>query len=130
MWTCPSCGLEGIDGSLSQCPACAFSNKIYPKLMGNAGEMVLRTRLVLGSRNLRSVAGDESIFAAERQFEVCPNGEEWRIRAFPRTRNTTLLNDKEMPTTWVSLQEGDTLCIASRRDVSVRKAVLTVTLIA
>lgn len=132
MWRCPDCGKEGIADEANVCPACGFSKRVFPTLSGSAGEWLLRTSLIFGSRNLGTLVGEaDAVYAASRQFELSPaDGEGWVIRAFPGTRNLTTLNDVVLTDEWVPLQDGDTIHITSKKDPSVKVAEIRVILIA
>lgn len=122
MWTCPSCGIAGNDDSHCTCPGCGFSKRSYPTLSGSAGGFTLKTSLVFGRKNLAQLVGDDSVYAADRQFEICPEGEHWTVKACAATRNATTLNDVEVTESGVPFKHGDIICISSRKDSSVRKA--------
>ena len=127
MWECPSCGLTAADG-VAVCPGCGFSKKSYPKLSGAAGEFTLRTSLIFGSRNLAQLVGADAVYAAERQFEILPEGEHWTVRACGPTKNATSLNDGEVMESGLQLKDGDVICISSRKDSSVKKAEIRISM--
>ena len=127
MWECPSCGLAAEDG-VAVCPGCGFSKKSYPKLSGAAGEFTLRTSLIFGSRNLAQLVGADAVYAAERQFEILPEGEHWTVRAGGTTKNATSLNDGEVMESGLQLKDGDVICISSRKDSSVKKAEIRISM--
>ena len=127
MWECPSCGLSAADGVVV-CPGCGFLKKSYPKLSGAAGEFTLRTSLVFGSRNLAQLVGDDAVYAAERQFEIRPDGERWVVCACGPTKNATSLNDGEVMESSLELKDGDVICVSSRKDPSVKKAEIRISL--
>lgn len=129
MWTCPTCGMDGNDDVESRCPGCGASRNAFPQFSGTAGSVTVRTGLVWGCKNLAELVGaDDARFAERRQFEVFRKDGEWSVRAFARTRNATLLNGAELQPDGTPLKDGDVLCIASRRDASVTRARISVTM--
>lgn len=128
MWTCPSCGLDGLEDGVSRCPGCGFSKRSFPNLSGTSGSFTLKTSLVFGRKNLASLAGDDAVFAADKQFELLPEGEAWMIRAFPGTKNATALNGVEVSDSGQPIKDGDVICIASRRDSSIKKAEIKISM--
>lgn len=128
MWTCPSCGLDGLEDGVSRCPGCGFSKRSFPNLTGASGSFVLKTSLVFGRKNLASLVGDDAVFAADKQFELVPEGEAWMIRAFPGTKNATAINGVEVPDLGQPIKDGDVICIASRRDSTITKAEVKVSI--
>ena len=122
MWTCPSCGLDGLEEGHGTCPGCGFSRKSYPRLSGAAGEFTLKTSLVFGRKNLASLVGEDAVYAADRQFELKPEGEQWLVRSPANTINVTKLNDDEVTEKGLVVKEGDVIVISSRKNAAVRKA--------
>ena len=118
MWTCPSCGIEGNDDITSVCPGCGFSKRQNLSLVGASGTLVLRTGCVFGYKNLGELVGEDSRYAERRQFEIMRTETGWSARAFPNTRNATRLNNNELTTAEIALNDGDMIFISSRRDES------------
>lgn len=126
MWHCPSCGLRNISESEHTCPACGGPRKYVLTLTGTCGAITLRTGLVLGAKNLSEAIGEDAVFAASEQFDIRFAKGNWQIRSFEGARNETLLNAQPIPLEGSPLREGDQICIASRRDPSIRRGLITI----
>ncbi len=128
MWTCPNCGLAEIEAGAGACPGCGFVRQGFVRLAGETGAFVLRTSLRFGARNLAQLVGEEAVYAASVQFEIRREETAWRLYAAADTPNATLLNGQALPAEGATLREGDSICLASRREGGRTAATISVTL--
>ena len=129
MWKCPSCGMDRNEDGDIRCPGCGFSRRTFLTLTGNGGTVVLHIGLTFGSRNLTEIVGnDDACFAERRQFEIVRDGEIWRIYPLLGTRNATAVNGVELPDCGQEMKDGDTICIMSRCDSTVTRAMISVSI--
>ena len=129
MWTCENCGHEGIDDAVAVCPACGQARFRELKLTGAAGTVVVRLDLAFGARNLAELVGEDARYAAERQFRVFRIDGEWFAgAATPPPPNPAAVNGTPIGAEPARLADGDTICITSKTDPSVRKAEIRVSL--
>ncbi len=129
MWNCTQCGLENIDDGVKRCPACACLR--YPELhlSGSQGEIILRTNLRFGNKNLRTLVGDDAQYASETQFEIFIKDGEYFVSVDDNRRgNPTLLNGKPIAGEIKSLSDGDVICVGSHTNSDVHKGEIKISI--
>jgi hypothetical protein len=111
MWCCKTCGTEN-DPSGVTCAGCGSVRTVWLRLAfgGTGREATIRVSTVYGQSLLRSLAGDDARFAAERQFSLDKTGAGWLVTHDPAAKNPTWLNGAPLdaPT---PLQDGAVLSI-------------------
>lgn len=129
-WVCSKDGKLNTS-DLFVCPVCGTARPSRVVLTGCIGNAELRLETVIGSALLADVVGDEARFCHNPQYRICC-GEDNVWRVFPAeeiTSNITVVNGVEVMKEGISLNTGDVIAVASRKDSTKTAAAVKVEII-
>ena len=127
---CKKCG-EEIDRY--PCPSCGHIEFGILQLEGSQGRTRMTISTVVGKRNLFGVLSpDEKNCFAESQFWIYKSETAggWTLIPCPGTPNDTSINGSPAPaSTETPISNGDVIAVSSKRDSSIVRGQLTVSIL-
>lgn len=94
------------------------------ELIGSLNSIKANIRTDIGKLTLKSLCGEDAMYAATTQYTIVPEGESWFVIPNTDATNETLLNGKKIIEKTL-LQSGDQLGVG-REEKGIVKAVVTV----
>lgn len=118
-WQCPWCGTENWDVMID-CIGCDVSRAARRLVLESENlhkSLRMHISTTVGRALLKSIAGEEAVYASDPQFEVIKDEATgiWRIRHLPSAKNRTYYNGVPLGTEAVPIETSGVVSIGAQQ---------------
>jgi hypothetical protein len=120
-WSCPECGVQGLDDSTSSHPVeaggCGYSKTpegVALQSTTSGKEVRARLTTTFGKSSLKGLDDPEVRYVSAEQFKLEKRSDGWTVTSIPWATNPLYVNGSQIPQEGVLLKQGDQLSIKGK----------------